>query len=552
MSRKFTQPLKRLDQQIKQLEGPIQKAKQAIDAATTKQENLKTVVVMPNADRQKKFLADAGALLKQINTEGRYMREHFRGEEETESRSIELMQRRTNVAVEIADRSKTEKDVHTALAYAAGELRWLERNADQHSDRIAALEPLAQKLGEQYCAMLRAKTDASRRKPAAERWKLVQQELMALEEYKPETGKARIEELKGITDGLIDGRRNQLMKVTNPLIIACDGGGVPQETIRHALSVVTQEGIFLKKFGDRNNRLAYLRGQHAVLTERLATMRGQELRREATQVTTVGGVTGARNVETLREFVVTEQKLKSGADVRARSEVEQMREELLAATAEETDRDLINAINSPDREKKLQAIPVLLTEGRLLYTHFRDRTADRRKQLTDVAETLCNQLNKQTDEAARRCDSLSATVPQFREAFAFVTQERSLLHGNRELQVLTSQSGRLQVLNNMESTLDQRLVMSWSYAMDEVVRSHTVADYNTLLLFTRLMRERVGKSSIVMTAHLKDAEEYFAQSRAKSVEGEALERAERRVNIDNQIKEIKDRVDIAALEDRTR
>lgn len=503
----------------------------------------------PNADREAEFLADAGVLLAQIQEEGRYMREHFRGEEETESRSIELMLRRTNVATEIANRTKGEKDVRTALDYARGELRWLKRNADQHEARIAQLEPLVQRFGEQYCDLLRLKTEASFEDPLKQQWQPIQREIMALEEYMPVTRKARIEELRQVANRLVEIDHGALEQKTNEALTDCDNLSVPEGTIRHALSMLRQEGVFLKKYGDRNNRFAYLQEQNAALSQKLAAMRGQALRAEATGLT-AGSKDRTGHIETVQNLIDTEQRLGEGTNLRSREDVEALKQEQLAGLAQETDRLLIPAINSPERAPKMQALTVLVEEARLLFTHFLDSSVDRRSQLKAVAETLLRQIAGQTDVVAERCTVPAALEPHFREGFRLLREERTFLQSNRDLQRLSPD--RLNRLQDTEMVLDSSLGRAMANAVERAVGTKTVADLDVAQQFLRLMEERapfvVGDQSIVVTANLQSARRSLDMVRARSVEREGLERAESAIDVQAKIAEITTRLQRVAID----
>ncbi|MFH1444418.1 MAG: hypothetical protein ABIG34_03440 [Candidatus Peregrinibacteria bacterium] len=155
----FTNPLKELDAQIKGLEDPIAQATEAVRKEKAKVSGLRVVVARPSDDQKTAFLTESGKLLKQINEEGRFMRNHFSGEQEVEDRTIKLVKQRTDVATEIAKRSGKEEDVRKALDYTKEELRWLNRNADQHPERIAVLMGLERSLNKQYVLLLTASTN---------------------------------------------------------------------------------------------------------------------------------------------------------------------------------------------------------------------------------------------------------------------------------------------------------------------------------------------------------------------------------------------------------
>ena len=551
MDEKYTTPLQELDDQIQSLQDPVTQAQEAVRTAEQRVTNLRGVVVTPaSPEQQKDFLGQSRTLLTQINKEGKYMRDHFSGEQAVESRTIDLVKRRTDVAAEIAERSTEEKDVRAALNYAKEEYRWLNKQADQHADRIAELLPIVRSLSQKYCEMLQQKTEASIGKSLDERWQPIQQELMALQEYQPVTGKARIEALKQRADQLVDERHAPLKLVTNTAIIECDGGSVTEDLLRHTLSAINREGVFLKKFGDRSNRFAYLREQHAKFTQQLAEKRGEQLRGEATRVANTGTMGGKRSIDTIRDLIDTERGMGEGTNARSRQDVETLKQAQLEPLAQETDRVLIPAINNPDRSAKMRALTTLLEEVQVLFTHFLDRSADRIAQLRAVAETLLKQIAEQSDTAAERATADGATDRHFREGYSLLAQERSFLTNNSALVRLVP--NRLATLQSTENALDKRLIDKAQAAEQRALETKTVADLDAADQFLRLMGERVPfiapEQRVIITAAVEKAQRALGAVRAQSAEREGLKRAGVEVDVESKIDEIHQRLQRVQIE----
>lgn len=551
---KFLNPLQDLEDQIKPLQEPLDAAIAAEKAAKAKAGRIKTAKKSetPDANQQAEFVKGARGLLTQINREGTYMRQHFSGEQPVEQRTIDLVKRRTDVAADIAERTKEEKDVRSALDYAREELRWLKRNADQHEARIAELLPLVQQLGEKYCEALRKKTEASGGKPLAERWQPIQQEIMALQEYMPVTGKARIDALQAKAKELVTLQHAELRRETDDAILSCRGMDVPEETMSTALSLLRKEGNFIRKYRGPEERFAYLQEEYGKIGQQLAARRGQTLRREATDLT-AGPKNREGRMQAVEDLISTEKRLGEGVNPLARADVEELKREQLTELAKETDAVLKAAINSPDRATKLNALNALLEEAVLLQTHFQPTSAERIVQLRNAATQLLNDVANGTQIALDQCNTDGATVPHFREAFRMLAEERSFLQKNRAFQTIAA--ARLAELEQKEIALDTRMMEHANTVVAKAVSVQTVENLDTAQAFTQLMIERAPLVSparkIVFTAALEKLQASLKTIRGVRAEERGLEQARTEVEVQGKIDPIRERLERVKIESPT-
>jgi len=549
------QPLKKDYDEAKKaadkVRNSIAPAEQAVADARKKLEDAKKLVAPRTVteEQRKEFIAQANATLNEINEEGFHLRNQFeRRTGKMNARLLSLARQKTDILEDLARERGLAADhdsVRKLLGSIKGEKRYLMEFGDDEA-RLVHLHALETELSKKLAQTLKAETDtASDRKkkvPFEEQKRIIEQEMMALEEYQPETGKARIDELKAKAGELVKVQHAELRKETNAALVKSDGGDVPEETLEKALALLRKEGNFIKKYRGPAERFAYLQEEYAKITQKIAQQRGVALHGEAQRVVNTGTAIRRPEIDTLRNLIKTEQNQGEGVDARARREVEALKNEQLPKLATETDRLLIPAINSPERAPKMQALTALLEEARLLFTHFLDSSADRRSQLKAVAETLLRQIAEQSDVAAERATA-GATNQHFREAYGLLSQERSFLMGNRDIALLVPD--RLMTLQSTENALDSRMLDGALALQERALKTKAVADVDAADQFLQLVRERaqftVPEQKVVLMAVIEKAQRTLSAVRKQSAEREGLERADREIDVQEIIDSINQR-----------
>lgn len=503
----YTARIEELDEQIAALEEPIDQAKEAKRVAQQTVRALRPGVARRRVSsaQQRAFLDQSRTLLTQINKEGMHIRTHFRGEEAVETRSIDLLSRRTDIATEIAERSGTAQDIRKALDYTREELRWLNRNADQHADRITALMNLERTLNVRYVALLTAETN-----------KLIaagtpEQKVTAIERelhYLPgvDTPQARIREkyLSNPEAGAVRGQlqlardtQYALLRAATTATLTADPDQLSDNQLSKAKAAVLAEGRFLKRTnhvpveGGRldEGRFAHLNTQYHAINRAIAA-RGYNRLNQATEAARQN--TDARGLVEGMGVMQTElaQLRMANARPERQRELQTQLTEQIRAVAERVDADVRTALSSQNADTITQAMEGVRSEIAMHTERGMPESERRAGELRSNYEALLTALQNLSASAHSDAMTPEATPQQMASAFVLLNREEQQLQNapkvsmlvsrqengswtqQREMQLPIRFQNRLQNVRAMRSELMQRVTAE----IDQLAQKRTSLD----------------------------------------------------------------------------
>ncbi|OIO53079.1 hypothetical protein AUJ46_05955 [Candidatus Peregrinibacteria bacterium CG1_02_54_53] len=494
LATQFTKPIEELDAQIKPLEEPITQAQEAIRIATQKRNNLRGVVRTPTSGpQQEEFLNQSRSLLTQINKEGKYMREHFSGEAEVEQRTIDLVKRRTDIATEVAERSKSEADIRAALSYTREELRWLKKNADQHGERIAVLIQLERQWVREYAVALTKATNTILATGTPEqKIAAIERELQHLPSVEGLAAQARAKRLSNPVAGPARGKlqlvRDALYaplrgKTTAALTDVPDN--LNDDQLTKALAAVREEGRFLHRTNHvpveggtlDDGRLTYLVAKYNDIN-RVIAERGYNRLNQSTEAALAK--TDARGLMEGMGVMQTElaQLRMANARPERQEELQAKITEQLKAVATRVDTDVRVALSSGDADKITQAMEGVRSEIAMHTEEGMAETERRAGELRSNYEALLTSLQNLSVSAHSDAMMPEATTRQMESAFVLLNREEQQLQNapkvsmlvstklpngswtqQREMRLPVRLDNRLQTVRAMRSELMQRVTV---------------------------------------------------------------------------------------------
>ncbi|MDD5075243.1 MAG: hypothetical protein PHO54_05215, partial [Candidatus Peribacteraceae bacterium] len=485
-----------------------------------------------------------------INDEGSYLWQNMKENKEDVSRMAELMQKKTDIFAEILQNGDpTSADFRQLFASIRMEHRFLRGNSlvAANGERLGKLLELQKTYGPKLLAVLARETKSVYEDPKAtaeDRYNAYQREIMALQEF-PEVGKARIDFLMKEVEVNLHARHMPLKDKANEAIQRSTDMGASNEVLQQAIDAINAEGTFLRRYGDRENRFAYLRETRQKINNKLTAQHGQEYYKEANELT-AGVKNRAGRIETVQQLI---ESGKSESGKRATGEwkanVEELKQEQLRGLAVETDKVVVQAINNPRREVKMQALSALTDEAKLLYMHFRDRPQNlsRIVELEGAAVKLLDQIAEDTRQNVNQCRLENASPEHFRAAFNAMKTEFAMLTQSRWFQLM--QPARSQEIQAESESTDGRLISVGGNAILYAMQHQSVAQIDYALKFLDLMEERIpitalAENRISTRAAYRDVRGDLAKMRAQNGETEGVLNAERHVEVQGVIDTVRE------------